>query len=192
MTKMSDEPKIDQIVAGINSELEPILDRIRVTPKIQLTAFKEAYERFTCRSKNSIDLWSSIQSGKYIEEYASISEQVRELYSYLGMIESLGNCYVDMLVMLLIANGRDFHIESKYSTPRIRHVTSIEDLEKETTLGLGTKLGFLKTNGLPFIVSLIDNTLRNDIAHLNCKVVNGKVLVRGKTAEEAVDPAERN
>jgi hypothetical protein len=38
---------------------------------------------------------------------------------------------------------------------------------------------------------LIDNKLRNDIAHLNCNVVNGKILVRGKSIDQTVGPSRR-
>jgi hypothetical protein len=99
----------------------------------------------------------------------SVSSQILDLFLYLGLVESLGNCYVDLLVMLLITNGRDFHIESRYSTPRIKHVISIDDLEKEK-VPLTMKLNFLKDNGLENFADVVDSKLRNDITHLNFEI----------------------
>lgn len=86
--------------------------------------------------------------------------------------------------MLLVANGRDFHIESR-STPRIKHVVSINDLGKER-VPLRTKLNFLKDNGVTVLSSVVDTDLRNSIAHLRFKVEKNKVYVKGKPAWEAI------
>jgi hypothetical protein len=86
------------------------------------------------------------------------------LFAYLGIVETLGNTIVDIIIMLIIANGKDFHIESEYRTPRVKHVERIFDLNR---VPLATKLNFLRDNGIKTLPSMIDSKLRNDIAHLN-------------------------
>ena len=54
----------------------------------------------------------------------------------MGLVESLGVNLIDMVLMLLVANGREIHM--KYP---IKHVESFEDLNKIT---LADKLDLLK------------------------------------------------
>lgn len=83
--------------------------------------------------------------------------------------------------MLLVASGRDFHIERLYKTPRIKHALSIEDL-KEERVPLTTELNFIKENGLSKLASTIDNQFRNDIAHLKFDIKENMIYIRGKPA----------
>ncbi len=129
------------------------------------------------------------QYNQHYSEMASISIKLQQdsqilsglyrLFCYLGIVESFGNATVELLVMLLIANGRDFHIESQHSTPRIRHACSMRDLEKEK-VPLSTKLNFLRDNGLRIFTSSIDTDLRNSIAHTKFRLSDDKVYVKGK------------
>jgi len=97
------------------------------------------------------------------------------LYTYLGIVESVENWTTNILIMLLIASGKDFHIK----TPILRHVPSLKDLEK-TYVPLKMKLDFLREYGIKTYPSVIDNKLRNDIAHFNFKIENNVVTIRGK------------
>ena len=108
-----------------------------------------------------------------------------ELFAYLGAVETLGNTIVDIVVMLVIANGRDFHIEGKYGTPRVRHVEEISDLHG---VALTAKLNFLRDNGIKTLPSMIDSNLRNDIAHLNFKFDPEKkdIFIRKKPARDVL------
>jgi len=105
-----------------------------------------------------------------------------ELFAYLGTAETLGNTIVDIVVMLVIANGRDFHIDCEYRTPRVRHVEKISDLYK---VSLATKLNFLRDNGIKILPSMVDSKLRNDIAHLNFKFDpdTEEIFIRNKPAD---------
>jgi hypothetical protein len=105
----------------------------------------------------------------------------RVLFAYLGFVESLGNTLIDMIAMLIIANGIDLHMECYDRTPRIRHVKSMVDLRK---VPLSTKLNFLRDNGIKEIHSIIDNKLRNDIAHLNFKIDEENIYIRGQPAQQ--------
>jgi virulence-associated protein VapD len=115
-------------------------------------------------------------------ESNEIKSDLFYVFSYLGLVESLGNSIVDLLVLLLVANGRDFHIECLRTTPRIKHALTIEDLEKEK-VPLTTKLNFMRDNNLRFIASLIDTDLRNTIAHLKFETRDGKIYVKSKTGK---------
>lgn len=179
------EPTLERI----DDELKPFFNGLRDINKSQLEIFKQACKRFGIRSQQSTKLMQLINQDLLIEiqEEPTIEQQIRELFSYLGFVESLGNCYVDVLVMFLVANGRDFHIESNYSTPRIRHAVSITDLEKDW-VPLKTKLNFLRENGIETFTSLIDTTLRNDIAHLNFSIIDGKICTKKHPINKTIKP----
>lgn len=180
--------EITSLLDSIDSELQPFIDGIRMIPKKDLVTFKEAYKKFRVRYEDSWAVFEFITKdmGKTAKK-ATVKEQIFELFSYLGFVESLGNCFVDILVMLLVANGRDFHIESRHATPRIRHVVAMDDLEKER-IPLTTKLNFLKDSGILNFTSIVDSRLRNDIAHLKFTVVKDEIRIRGKPAKEIIDP----
>ncbi len=179
--------EIIQLRDKIQFELEPFLDRLRMTPKDEMLDFKHSYNKFMARIEESNIKMEFLMIGQTIEEIngSPIGKQILDLFFYLGFVESYGNCFVDLLVMLLIANNRDFHIESLYSSPRIKHVNSISDLEKEK-VSLTTKLNFLRDNGIVTFSSVIDSKLRNDIAHLNFKVTENIITIKSKPTKEIV------
>jgi len=177
-----DKPK--QMATKIRSELEPFLDGIR-TKHANFELFKQAYTDF--RKK---DLRAQRVCDFIMKDFSKISkfqakEEIHSLFAYLGVIESLGNNIVDMIVMLLVANGRDFHIECQHTTPRIKHVVSIKDLERER-VPLTTKLNFLKDNGILELTSIIDSKLRNAIAHLKFDVKENSIYIKGKPASKII------
>jgi hypothetical protein len=172
---------------NITQELMPFLDKIRSTPQDRLVDFKDSYFKFIARTERSSKIIESLIFSQPLSEDGALGQQVYDLFFYLGLVESFGNCFVDLLVMLIIANGRDFHIESMYSSPRIRHVNSMIDLEKEK-VPLTTKLNFLRDNGIDTFSSVIDSKLRNDIAHLNLEIVENNIVIRGKLIEDFFNP----
>jgi hypothetical protein len=180
--------EINKLETKIENEIKPFLDKLFLVPQDQLQTFKMAYLEFKQRIQRSSEIIMFVMKGQFEGISKSpINEQVLDLFFFLGLVESYGNCYVDLLVMLIIANGRDFHIESLHSTPRIRHVTSITDLQNEK-VPLTTKLHFLKDNNLATFSSVMDSQLRNDIAHLNFKIDKDKILIRGKSPKDIVEP----
>ncbi len=173
----------------LEKELKPLLDKLFFIPQDRLQIFKNSYLEFVQRSEKSSKMVLFIMGGQIAEINANspVSDQILDLFFYLGLVESYGNCYVDLLVMLLISNGVDFHIESMYSNPRIRHVNSIVDLKKER-VPLTTKLFFLRDNGIKAFSSILDSQLRNDIAHLNFELNEDKIVIRGKAPKDIVEP----
>jgi hypothetical protein len=192
-----DEKILEEIIESYNKEkkgierkvvleLKPFIDGIYSmdTTSRNFKLFEEAYTYFSGKYDKKLNLFLSMFFEE--EDYSNtVTYSLYLLFLYLGAIESVGNTIVDMLIMLLIANGRDFHIECRsFRTPRIRHVCSIrEDLEKER-VPLGTKLSFLSENGIKTVTSIIDTKLRNAVAHLKFEIKDEKVYVNRKLAAD--------
>lgn len=178
------EKEATKLREEIISELYPFINGIyrMGTESRNYALFKEAYIYFKEKYEEKRGLFKSILTTEASPTAGKSALSL--LFLYLGAVESIGNSVVDILVLLLVANGRDFHIECRgYRTPRIRHVLSIEkDLEKER-VPLGTKLSFLRENGIETVTSIIDSELRNNIAHLKFDVKEDRIYVRGEMAE---------
>lgn len=164
------EEELKQMDAKISKELQPFLDGIR-TKHADYELFKKAYNYSQKRGRHAVPVLGALLRRGYVKPHNQFIEDLIELFAYMGFVEILGNLIVNIIVMLFVANGRDFHIECRgYRTPRIKHAISIEkDLEQEI-IPLGTKLNFLRDNGITELTSVIDSRLRNDIAHMKFSV----------------------
>jgi len=182
----------NQSMKKISSELKPFLDLVRNMDKkskeyksfLQVMrdygeSMERAFRIVGYVMKDVSAMSRDIKSGKISE--LTVKDIVYLIFLYLGLIESIGNRIADILVMLLVANGRDFHIECLYTTPRIKHAVSLRDLEKER-VSLTTKLNFLKENGISEVTSIIDSELRNAIAHLKIDIRKGMIYMKGQPA----------
>lgn len=176
------ENEVNQMRTVMKSELEPLFDGIRRKPKESLALFKQSFADFKKRVIQATYILELIGLKGAEESRGSFISAVYNLFAYLGIVESLGNIIVDMVVMLLVANGRDFHIERLHGTPKVKHAIIIKDLEEEK-VPLTTKLNFLKDNGLQKLAGIIDSKLRNDIAHFKFGVQKEKICVRGKPVD---------
>jgi hypothetical protein len=106
---------------------------------------------------------------------------------YLSFAESVADHYVNLVILLLIAKGRDLHLEPDYKHRYTRHATSLEELGSPS-LTLSTKLDFLGLNGMSFFSKWIDRGLRNKIAHLDFQIDdNGDVFILEGTKRKKVD-----
>jgi hypothetical protein len=171
----------EEMARNIKSELAPFLDRIK-TKHESYELFRQSLPDFKKRFIRATYILELIGEKGAKEPRASFTNTVYNLFAYLGIVESLGNTVVDMVVMLVVANGRDFHIERLHGTPRVKHALSIMDLEKEI-VPLTTKLRFLAENGLPKLARIIDSQFRNDIAHFKFDVKGDKIFIRGKPVD---------
>jgi hypothetical protein len=184
--KLMDEAAKIQIqkMDKISLELKPFLDRIRAIDRqsANLKLFKEAYACFKGRLEVSRKIHYFLIGG--YNELIRVPAQgvlasIYEIFAYLGIIESEGNSVADMIVMLLVTNGRAFRIEREYGSSGIKYAHSIVDLEK---VPLGTKLRFMETNGIIELSSAIDSKLRNAIAHMEIQVKECEIFIEGKPA----------
>ena len=178
------EEELKQINEKISEELEPFLDGIRTmgSRSRNFRLFKEAYNDFLEKHSRALTIAELLIKVK-VEPTNELVEDLMELFTCMGFVESVGNTIVNFIVMLLVANGRDFHIECRYTTPRIKHAVSIKDLEDER-VPLTTKLNFLRDNGITELASIIDSELRNRIAHLEFDVRKDRIYIKGKPAFE--------
>jgi hypothetical protein len=167
--------------AMIIKELKPLIDSIRAMnpSSSNFKLFKESYCAFCNRYTAALDCMEYLVDEERKLSNDDVGSVIHSLFTYLGLVESLGNNIVNIIVMLLVANGTDFHIESSHGTPRVKHVTSIKALEDERT-PLASKLNFMRENNVPTLVSLFDTKLRNDIAHLNFIVKDNEIYLKGK------------
>lgn len=164
----------------IKEELEPLITRILKvsgTTSREYLQFKtnarEFYVRFVKAIKISGKV-SSLQTLLVTTEEPQLQATLK-LFHYLGLVESIGTTIIDMLVLLLIANGYIFHVERRHESPRITHATTFKDIDAPNST-LADKLSFLEQNGLRKSSQLVDRKLRNDIAHLEFDINNqGKV-----------------
>lgn len=164
------EEELKQLDERIGKELGPFLDGVR-TKRADYELFKRAYDYSQKKSYQIAPILGTLLRRRSMKPPNQLTEDFIELFAYMGFTEILGNHMVDIIIMLLVANGRDFHIECRgYRTPRIKHVVSIKaDLEQEK-IPLGTKIQFLEDNGIAGVTSVIDTKLRNDIAHMKFDV----------------------
>jgi len=181
------EKGLKEIKDNISKELEPFLDGIRTmgSSSRNFRLFKEAYKGFLKKHNRALAIAELLIKVK-VEPTNKVVGDLTELFTYMGLVESVGNSIVNIIVMLLVANGRDFHIECRYTTPRIKHVVSIKDLEDER-VPLTTKLNFLRDNGITELALIIDSELRNKIAHLEFDVRKDRIYIKGKPAFEVAN-----
>jgi len=182
------EQRHAEISAAVSHELQPFIDGMYATgaQSKEFRIFRESYLAYQEKYEGKKQLFQSITKMATPPSLLRLPvEKAYLLFVYLGTIESVGNSIVDILVMLLVANGRDFHIECRHTTPRIKHVVSIGELEVER-VPLTTKLNFLRDNGISELVKIIDSDLRNAIAHLDFEVKEDAIYFRKKPAEAVV------
>lgn len=180
------EKRGTEVKTKVSSELQPFLDGIYMTGAMSrnFKVFKESYLEFQNRYESKRRILDSILQVENIS-ISETKDKVYMLFVYLGTIEGIGNSVADILVMLLVANAIDFHIECQHRTPRIKHVSSLKDLEEER-VPLTTKLNFLRDNGISELTRIIDSELRNAIAHLKFDLKENEIYVKGKPAAEIV------
>jgi len=160
----------------LSSELEPFLEGIKELKKSsnEYQIFREAYIDFKGQVHDKKELFSSMLPTKSVS--ANLEDNLYRLFLYLGMVESIGKKIVDIIILLLVANGYDFRI-------RRRQIVTMNELDNEEEyISIGTKLDFLRRKGLCKVASVIDIDFRNNIAHLNFQIKNGSVDINGKNA----------
>lgn len=171
-----DDPDYEKI----KTEIEPFITKIAyVTGKLtrEYLRFKENYKEWNKRFQKAIEMAGIIQSVERVEHQLRQDLRTKPgnrrplsvllLYRYLGSVESFGTTILDLLIILLIANGCHFHVERVHAVPRIVHAVDFKDLRNTN---LASKIEFLKRNGLKKTSTFIDRELRNAIAHLTYKM----------------------
>lgn len=187
--------ELERIKREFPLQLKPLLDSVM---KGSRTSQKSKIFRQNC-----LELKAKIEKMKQIYDYMAqhidtLAEELNTVtessvryffhiaFFYLGVVEITGNFLADFVIAHLIANGHDFHVESVYRTPRIKHVVYLKELEEER-VPLATKLNFIEDCGITIFRSIIDTKLRNDIAHMNFEIKDNTVYIRGKSAIDMIN-----
>jgi hypothetical protein len=176
----------DEMVQRIKSELRPYLNGIQGLDinSRRYKLFRVAYEEFRERDEQTREIWSYPMKGLFTKTH-TVKDSIQWMFSYLGLVEILGTALADILIMLLVANGIDFHIDSSWKSPNIKHALTLKDLEGKY-VPLGLKLSFLRENGILTLCSIIDTKTRNQIAHMKFQVKDRQVLIEGKPVEQSL------
>lgn len=174
----------------IGSELNPLITylyRLGATDP-RYIQFKQNLEEWNERFSKTIETIGTVES---IQQFQiQIYEQLKKepskrrlltvigLFRYLGLVESIGALHIDLLILLLVAGGKHFHVERGHDVPRVVHATYLKDLRRAT---LASKISFLERNKLKETSKMVDVDLRNSIAHLDFRIDNqGKVSARSQ------------
>lgn len=161
------------VANSLRLELKPLIDVI-IENKIEFKnnqfksdylSFKESYAKenekkdwlLNSLAKEWYDPESYEQGGHIIANF---------MFAYLGLIETVGRCLVDIVVLILVANGEIFEYKS-HGKDKI--VTCWKDIQKNK-ISLYEELRFLDEHDIIAFRYLLDNHLRNDIAHINFRV----------------------
>jgi hypothetical protein len=194
IVKMSNK-ELEKVKKEFHSQLKPLFDSV---DKTKTYTTSRNYRMFR---QNLLELVPRLEKMKQIygfmthslghhvnapdEEPPTIAESSASdfefAFLYLGIVEMGGNLLADLVITYLIATGHDFHLECAYRTPRIKHLTSLKELEEER-VPLATKLNFIEDCGITIFKSIIDTQLRNDIAHMKFEIKGNTVYIRGKPA----------
>jgi hypothetical protein len=119
-------------------------------------------------------------------EVAYPSEKVKsmsKMLAYLGLVESLGTTLMDITLLLLIANGLDVHARRGV----LKHVTKLDELKGVDT---AEKLHILKTEGFTIFGKLVNQDIRNIVAHLKFTIgEDGQITNKGNNQPINIDKA---
>lgn len=156
----------------IKEELEPLVNGFFSLDKThpKYTQFKQCFIDWNAKTLKLIPTLlaaDSIQKLKPSKKDDPKTYAVIGLFRYLANVESFGSSIIDILVLLLVANGYEFHVEQEHKVPRIIHANTLKDLRNAS---LGAKISFLKRCKLNESAKLVDRKLRNSIAHLTFEI----------------------
>lgn len=124
------------------SEFDPFYDKIKSLDRTEkaFKIFKKSYFAYKNKLELSNRVFGTVSEGliKLRKEPPNISRiTFLHPFYYLGYVESMGNTMTNMIVMILISCGKDFHVvEGKW---KVKHVTSIKELEKKNIFNIKTQ-----------------------------------------------------
>jgi hypothetical protein len=193
------EKELERIKKEMLLQLKPLLDSVmkgsRTPQKSKI--FKQNLLELIAKIRKLKQIYGYM--AQHIDTLTKELDTVREsnvryflhiAFFYLGVVEITGNFLADFVIVHLIANGHDFHIECRYRTPRIKHVVYLKELEEER-VPLATKLNFIEDCGITIFRSIINTKLRNDIAHMNFEIKDNTVYIKGKPAIDMINSSTR-
>jgi hypothetical protein len=107
------EEERKRLQTAISSELEPFLNGVKELEKTSqmYQNFRNAYIVYKSQVQDKKQLFSSMLPTKF--DVANLKDNLYSLFLYLGLVESVGTKIVDILVLLLVANGHNFEYKGR-------------------------------------------------------------------------------
>lgn len=178
----------------VASEIDPFYDNIKGLDRTgkAFGIFKKSYFAYKDKLELSSRLLETLSKG-LIEQRQEppniLNITFMHPFYYLGYVESVGHTMTNMIVMILVLCGKEFHVvERKW---KVKHVTSIKELERRS-ISLTPKLDFLKENNIKEFSAAVDSELRNNIAHMDFQLEGKEIYIRGKPASSEIVKASAN
>jgi hypothetical protein len=148
--------------------------------QISLEVWKENLHILQSRYEEAVDISNILRELKG-EEYSDRNlMSMSKMLAYMGLIESLGVAMIDIVLMLMIKDGRYIHTRAPYT----RHIKRFKDLEH---IDLAYKLDFLRSEGFELFDNLINLELRNTIAHLKFTIDQGGQVRKKDMGRSPID-----
>lgn len=107
-------------------------------------------------------------------------EAMSKMLAFMGLVESVGVALADMLLILLIANGKEVHSRGRL----IWHVNTFKEL---SDVDWEYKESFLLKEGFEIIKPILNLDKRNKIAHLHFKIGTGGEIRESGTGNNVID-----
>lgn len=170
------------------SELEPLLtflsEKAAKSPEIE--KFKQAYFEYL-KKENHYKKISRYISRGVLKPTASIKVKLQLILWYLCVLETINHTTVNILIVLINTcecKSRTLKTGSRDRFEReLQKASSLDDLDKQF-IPLGSKIAYLRSNGLKEVVSVIDTKFRNAIVHFDFDVLDDDIVVN----EEKIMP----
>jgi len=173
---MNEKLEKEHIQEQITEELRPLLDNL-LSKKADYKLFKKSYKHFQREFNKALKY--AKQFAQYTERYASdvppsLKDTVYALFSHVVLVESLGRSLLDMIVILLVANGKNLHINKGRGTGHVNKIGELHNVSQ------GIKIFFLKDNGITKLTKFVNADLRNKISHLDFEFSEDNIYIDGK------------
>ena len=147
-------------------------DNIKAKNGDNYITIRQAWEEYSEDRK----YWETITNLSKGMENRPNQKSLMNLFAYLLLVEGSYSEIVQILSVLLVDAGHDL-----FDPIRNDFVKGFGDIEK---VDLSIKLKFLEKHGFDLVINSVDRKLRNDIAHLNFRVLEDGKIVDKRNGQE--------
>jgi len=165
------------------AELEPFVTVLREMPEASpdLKRFKQAYLKYLGKEEHYKKISRYLMKGS-LKVTEPLKDKLQFVFWYLCVLETVNHTAVNILIILVNTStikGSLLNFGNNGYLKRIGKAFSLEDLEKRF-IPLGSKIDFLRANGLKEVAAVIDTEFRNDIVHFNFDIHDEDIAINGK------------
>jgi len=149
--------------------------------RIMRNNFAKCYEKWL-ESERISRILRDIKTRDEFNCFRPESQSMIKMLVYLGLVESVGVTLMDIILLMLVANGKEIHTRGAHA----KHVETFEDLE--SIWDLDYKLSFLDSVEISiFREKIINKDLRDKIAHLRFKIQDDGTIQKKDNGYNFVD-----